>query len=256
HRRRAEPGAALHDRVEYGLHVGLRVRDGTQDLTRRRLLIQRLGHLGMRLGQRLILLLQLGEQPHILDRNDSLVSEGLEELDLFVRERINFGASELNRSDRRLLAQQRNAQRRPGPQPFREGAPFRERLRLGLEVSHVNIPALENGASSDGSSHARDWDAEVDWNRAVVGGRPQVFAVESEDDRVVGSAEARRTLDDDLQDWLELRRRGGDNPQDLGGRRLLLVRLRERYTKFFGFLCGRRVLHRALQRRNALAESF
>ena len=62
------------------------------------------------------------------------------------------------------------------------------------------MPPLENGASSDGSSHARDWDAEVDWNRALVGGRPQVFAVESENDRVVSSAEARRTLDDDLQD--------------------------------------------------------
>src|SRR4029450_294996 len=195
-------------------------------------------------GQRLILLLQFGEQPHILDRNDSLVSEGLEELDLFVRERINFGASELNRSDRRLLAQQRDAQRRPGPQPFREGAPRRERLRLGLEVSHVNIPALENGASSHGSSHARDWDAEVDWNRAVVGGRPQVFTVESEDGRVVGSAEARRTLDDDLQDWLGVRRGGAGNPQGPGGRRLLLQCLAEVAVPRLQFLEQPHVLDR------------
>jgi hypothetical protein len=44
-----------------------------------------------------------------------LIGEGLEERDLSVRERIHFGTPELNRSDRHPLAQQRNAQRRPGP---------------------------------------------------------------------------------------------------------------------------------------------
>ena len=65
-------------------------------------------------------------------------------------------------------------------------APFGELLRLGLEVSHVNSPPLEHGAPSDGATHAGNWEAEVYWNRAVVSGRPQGFAVESENDRVVG----------------------------------------------------------------------
>jgi hypothetical protein len=118
------------------------------------------------------------------------------------------------------------------------------------------MPPLENGASSDGSSHARDWDAEVDWNRALVGGRPQVFAVESENDRVVGSAEARRTLDDNLQDWLELRRRGADNPQDLRGSRLLLQRRRKFAPESFGFLCTARLSTRTLSAGKTLTKPF
>ena len=120
----------------------------------------------------------------------------------------------------------------------------------------MNMPPLENGASSDGSSHARDWDAEVDWNRALVGGRPQVFAVESENDRVVGSAEARRTLDDDLQDWLEPRRRGADNPQDLRGRRLLLQRLRKFAPESFGFFCTARLSTRTVSAGKMLTKPF
>jgi len=49
--------------------------------------------------------LQLRKQPHVLDRDDGLVGEGPEQLDLFVRERIHLGTPELNRSDRHPLTQ-------------------------------------------------------------------------------------------------------------------------------------------------------
>jgi hypothetical protein len=58
-----------------------------------------------------------------------------------------------------------------------------------------------------------------------VGGRTNVLPVELEDGHVVGSAEARGTLDDNLQHALELGRRGADDPQNLGCRRLLVERL-------------------------------
>jgi hypothetical protein len=58
-----------------------------------------------------------------------------------------------------------------------------------------------------------------------VGGRTEVLPLEFENGRIVGSAEARRTLDDDIKHGLELGRRGADNPQNLSHRRLLLERL-------------------------------
>ena len=51
--------------------------DDPQDLARGGLLLERLGHLGMRFCERSVLLLQLREQPHVLDRDDRLVGEGL-----------------------------------------------------------------------------------------------------------------------------------------------------------------------------------
>jgi hypothetical protein len=53
----AQPHGAPDDRVEDRLHVGLRPTDDTQDLSRRRLLLQRLGDLGVGLRQRFVLLL-------------------------------------------------------------------------------------------------------------------------------------------------------------------------------------------------------
>jgi hypothetical protein len=45
--------------------------------------------------------------------------------------------------------------------------------------------------------------------------------VKLEDNHVVGSAEARRTPDNDLQHLLKFAWGGTDSPQNLGGRRLL-----------------------------------
>src|SRR5262249_34357229 len=65
------------------------------------------------------------------------------------------------------------------------------------------------------------------WNRTPVGGRAEVLPVELENGNVVGLAEARRTFDHDLQHGLQLGRRGANDPQNLGCRRLLLQSLGE-----------------------------
>jgi hypothetical protein len=108
----AEPSGAADDRIEHRLHVGLRVRDGAQDLAGGGLLLQGLGHLPVRLGQRPVLLLQLGEEAHVLDGDDRLVREGLEQADLLVRERDRLGPSELDGADRDAFADQGYAQYR------------------------------------------------------------------------------------------------------------------------------------------------
>src|SRR5262245_46839006 len=65
------------------------------------------------------------------------------------------------------------------------------------------------------------------WNRTPVGGRAEVLPVEFENGNVVGLAEARGTLGHHLQHGLQLGRRGADDPQNLGCRRLLFERLGE-----------------------------
>ena len=69
-----------HDRVEDRLDVGRRARDDAQDLAGGRLLLERLGEVG-------VLGLQLGEQPRVLDGDGRLVGEGLHQRDLAVGER-------------------------------------------------------------------------------------------------------------------------------------------------------------------------
>ena len=96
----AQPHRTFDDRVEDGLHVGLRLTDDTQDLARCGLLLQRLRYLRMGVGERTILLLQLREQPDVLDRNHGLVGEGLEQRDLSLREEMCLGAADVDGADR------------------------------------------------------------------------------------------------------------------------------------------------------------
>ena len=78
------------DGIEHRLHVGRRARDDSENLGRGGLLLQRLGDLGMSLGDSAVLLLQFREQAHVLDGDDGLVGEGLEQLDLLLREGLHL----------------------------------------------------------------------------------------------------------------------------------------------------------------------
>src|SRR5262245_18839757 len=103
--RLAEAGSALHHRVEHRLDVCRRPRDRAQNLGSGGLLLKSLADLSMSLRKRLILLLKLFEQAHVLDRDDGLVGKGLEEPDLLVRELANLRAAEGNRAERYTLTQ-------------------------------------------------------------------------------------------------------------------------------------------------------
>ena len=104
---------------------------------------------------------------------------------------------------------------------------LRKFVGLGLKISHVHRTPFEHGASANRSPDDRDDEAGGLRDRTVVRVRPQILAVEAEDGRVRGCAEAGRALDDRLQDRLEVRGRRADDPQDLGGGRLLFERLGE-----------------------------
>ena len=86
------PRGALDDGVEDRLHVRGRAADDAEHLGRCRLMLQSL-------AQFCVALLDFLEQPHVLDGDDGLISEGLEKSDLLFREWSDLRAANQNRSD-------------------------------------------------------------------------------------------------------------------------------------------------------------
>src|SRR6185437_11034865 len=76
------PGGALDDGIEHRLHVRGRTADDTEHLGSGGLVLQRL-------AQFCVALLQLVEEPYVLDGNDCLIGKRFEEGDLFVGERTD-----------------------------------------------------------------------------------------------------------------------------------------------------------------------
>ena len=91
------PGGALDDGVEDRLHVGGRAADDAEHLGRCCLMLQGL-------AQFCVALLEFLEQPHVLDGDHGLIGEGLEELDLLVREGTDLHSANQNHTDRNALA--------------------------------------------------------------------------------------------------------------------------------------------------------
>src|SRR5215471_2029144 len=109
----AQPGIAeaqrtCRDAVEYRLYVCRRAADHSQDIAGRGLLLQRLAHLSMGFRERLVLLLQFSEQPHVLNGNDRLIGEGLEQGDLLVGEWTEPQPRDPDRANGATLMQERD----------------------------------------------------------------------------------------------------------------------------------------------------
>src|SRR5262249_2283641 len=95
--------------VDQGLRNRLQVAPGTTDdfqyLTGGRWLLKRFGHLRMGLRERVVLLLQLGEQSYIFDRDNGLIGECLQEGDLAFRKASGCTPSDSDGADRRPVPQ-------------------------------------------------------------------------------------------------------------------------------------------------------
>src|SRR5712692_10612822 len=95
----------------------------------------------MRIRKSMILLLQLGEQPHVLDRDDGLVGEGRYQVNLLVGEGTNLSAPQRESTDEHTLPEHRNSQQR---------AEAAKLLRLGQlilgirqDIEDMNCPVLQ-----------------------------------------------------------------------------------------------------------------
>src|SRR4030095_2258305 len=85
------------------LDISSRAADDAKDLARRRLLVERFAEGGVARLERL-------EQPDVLDGDDGLVGEGLHELDLRGRERLDLASSAPDGPDRHAGAGERDAE--------------------------------------------------------------------------------------------------------------------------------------------------
>ena len=203
---------------EHRLQLPGRARDDAQHLGGRRLLLQRLAKIVRALAQ-------LVKQTAILDGDDGLGRKVLHQLDLLVGERSNLRTAKVECPNRHTFAQQRHTEYRAVSQPLGEGAPFWKLLRLGLQVEHMDRPALENGPTANAAAYA--WHANSDRlrYRAPVRGRAQLLPFELENGDVVRTAEARGAADHDVEHGLKIGRRGADDLQNFGRSGLPFQRL-------------------------------
>src|SRR4030095_1039008 len=94
--RPANSGSILRNGIQHRLNVGRRAGDHAKNLACRGLLLQRLG--------------EFLEQPHVLNRNDGVVGEGFEQLDLRWGEGAHFDATRGQHSNDFSLLTQGNQQ--------------------------------------------------------------------------------------------------------------------------------------------------
>ena len=92
----AEARRTFSDRVQYRLDVSWGACDNSQNLAGRSLLFQCFRKIA-------VAFLQLFKQPHILDGNYSLISEGRDELDLLVRKRLHLAFTEKKYTGQRIF---------------------------------------------------------------------------------------------------------------------------------------------------------
>ena len=102
----AQSHAVRGDRLEDRLNIRGRARNHSENLGRRRLLLQRLGQVGVA-GPELL------EESDVLDRDDCLVGESLQQRDLFLRERPPLPPGETDRPDRDTFPEHWYGQHRP-----------------------------------------------------------------------------------------------------------------------------------------------
>ena len=174
--------------------------------------------------------LELREQPHVLDRDDRLVGEGLEQLHLLGGNGPGCGRCDDDRTDGLAVAQHRHAEQAPEVRPA-------SRSRAWYSGSSRDVGDVDD-ARGRGSTRpracARDWVRIGNVRRRTASGLWPVtpscatrwieLAVERDTRRGLGPAQLHARCGDCVEHGLHVGRRAADDAQDLAGRRLLLQR--------------------------------
>src|SRR5262249_26679596 len=208
-----QPPGMLGDRVEHALDIRGGAGNDSEDLTRRRLLIQGLAYLGVGLGECVVLLLELGEQPHVLDGDDGLVGKGLEECDLLVGKRKRLFSTKQDHTQGGPFTKERDAEDRAMPVFSTIGAGVRKLVSGSMHILHVHRAALKDRAPADGARNERNYRPDGGWDWAVVGHDFQTVGLTPLNGRVDCTAKARRALNNRRKNWLEIGRRPADRPK-------------------------------------------
>ncbi len=173
------------------------------------------------------LVLDLVEQPHVLDRDHRLVGEGGDQLDLLVGKRPDDAAYECEDSDRGAFAQQRHAEH--GVEAAELARFDQTVVRVGLRIEDMDrrlfLQRAADGATAPGPDrralhqfHQRGRHAVVRLHakEAIVG--------RARDVSHVGLAQPHRRFDQRVEHRFEIEGRAADDFQHVGGGGLLLQR--------------------------------
>ncbi len=215
--RLAQGRRALGDGIEDRLDVRRRARDHPEDRPGGRLLLEGLGQLAIPSPELL-------EQPDVLDGDYRLVGEGLEQLDMLLGERSGLGPADGNGANRVSVPEHGDCQKAPSAHDPGQG---RIVFRLELDIGNVGDGSIEDRPTSGelaGERRRKDTPGDLQGLRreVVLGHQVNQLSVEAIQAAEQPVAQPHRAAHDGVEDRLHVRRGSADDPQDLGGRRLLL----------------------------------
>jgi len=176
-----------------------------------------------------VLVLDLVEQAHILDRDSGLIGERRRKLDLLIGERPDFGARQGQNANRDPIPQHRYGKR--GAIAAQSPRLSESVFRVGLHIGDMNHPTFQQGSPKCRSpfrldrhgSHVVD-----ELLREAVGlGAKEHSGLLAGNGGLVGIAESGGGFYKRLQHRLEIEGRAADDLEHVGGCGLLLQRLAE-----------------------------
>ena len=228
HADRAGQGAAELDgggdqRIEHRLQIERRAADDLEHVGGRGLHLQRLGEVARAR-------LHLVEQPHVFDRDDGLVGEGRDQLDLALRERNRRGAAQSERANQLAVAHERHAEH--GPHPANAHLFLFRIFRVAPGIGYLDGPFLRSDTPDERPSAGPDLGlpfvlevggVEIHQARCIA----EDVSMATEDFAAARVAQTHRGRDQRLQHRVEIEGCPADGFEHFGGRRLLLQRLGE-----------------------------
>ncbi len=177
------------------------------------------------------LVLDLVEQADVFDRDHRLVGEGLNELDLLVRERAHRGSRQRNRAEDVVLAHQRNNEDTLISADFSPLFRNRRTGPTGRDIGNVNgltcaertreagvVISVEPAASHELIEFRRE---------AKAGDKGIVIIHAAVDARAVRLAQSCRRCGQRVENRLQVEGRAADDLEHVGGGCLLLQRFRK-----------------------------
>src|SRR6516225_6540639 len=179
------------------------------------------------------LVLNLLEQPHVLDGDAGLVGKGLRQLDLLVGERLDRKPHQDDDAYRIAVAQQRHAEK--GAKANLLLHLLQRVVRIGQDVGNLNRFALEHGAAENTAATRRERNvghskfARLDFveRQAESSAGLITGALLAMNRRDVGFAQAYRRFRKRIEHGLQIEGRAADHLEHVGGRGLLLQRVAE-----------------------------
>src|SRR5262245_22501970 len=203
----AESYGALGDSIKDGLQICRRGTDDPEDLTGRCLLAQRLAEIR-------IAFLQFLEQSHVLDGNYGLVGKGLEKRDLLVCKWANFSTTNHNGPNRNILSKQRRSKNSPSTSASLEFLRlWKLSIKLGRHIMNVNGLPVDDGSAPYVTSRWSPCLTNIVGrrHRPISGYAPKDITIKANDLSVCRVTQPGRILRHDVQHWLEIRWRTGND---------------------------------------------